>query len=99
MTLFFSEAQSEPIVELEQGHNYPKNSGDESGIEGFIAENTFNMTEAAPTQSEFQTLEPALGTSLVEEITVKEIHAEIEIGIKTHHGMGSVAPNEGKFSI
>ena len=110
---FFSEAQSEPIDELEQGHNYPKISAteflnsEESGFEGFIAENTFNMSEAAPIQAEIQTLEPALGTSLVEEqveeIAVKEIHADTEViengaienGIETQL-MESVAPIEGK---
>ena len=105
---FFSEAQSEPIFELEQGHNYPKISAteflnsEESGFEGFIAENTFNMSEAAPIQSEIQTLEPAL-VEQVEEIAVKEIHAETEViengaienGIETQL-MESAAPIEGK---
>ena len=108
MVLFFSEAQFEPIVELEQGHNYPKISAteflnsEESGFEGFIAENTFNMSEAAPIQSEIQTLEPAL-VEQVEEIAVKEIHADTEViengaienGIETQL-MESAAPIEGK---
>ena len=106
--LFFPEAQSEPIIELEQGHNYPKISAteflnsEESGFEGFIAENTFNMSEAAPIQAEIQTLEPALVDEQVEEIAVKEIHAETEViengaienGIETQL-MESVAPIEG----
>ena len=36
------------------------------------------MSEAAPIQSEIQTLEPAL-VEQVEEINVKEIHAETEV--------------------
>ena len=36
------------------------------------------MSEAAPIQSEIQTLEPAL-VEQVEEISVKEIHADTEV--------------------
>jgi hypothetical protein len=106
--LVTEEAQSEPIVQLEQADNYPKIStteflnSEESGFEGFIAENTFNMSEAAPIQSEIQTLEPAL-VEQVEEIAVKEIHADTEViengaienGIETQL-MESAAPIEGK---
>lgn len=60
------------------------------------------MSEAAPIQSEIQTLEPAL-VEQVEEIAVKEIHAETEViengaienGIETQL-MESSAPIEGK---
>ena len=77
-------------------------NSEESGFEGFIAENTFNMSEAAPIQSEIQTLEPAL-VEQVEEIAVKEIHADTEViengaienGIETQL-MESAAPIEGK---
>jgi hypothetical protein len=62
------------------------------------------MSEAAPIQSEIQTLEPALVVDeQVEEMAVKEIHAETEViengaienGIETQL-MESVAPIEGK---
>ena len=63
------------------------------------------MSEAAPIQSEIQTLEPAL-VEQVEEINVKEIHAETEViengaienGIETQL-MESAAEGKQKYLV